>query len=327
MILLGSHALNYYISLDRKKHDWDFLMTAEQCERFKAHYKDYLVKETEYSFTFEINNEIVEVRNPQFLDESDYDIMEMTDYTDTLDTPFGLARVPSIQVIYDMKKATALCIDELKHKHDLKLIEGSDLAYALSLTDTEFYLKRLKETQTRVAKSNKVKYDFFHKYHIPEYVMHDRIHDMFAELLDLNIPTYQRITVAETDISETLFNKLTHDQKISLMVEEVLVLNMERWFIPQMVENGINHRLINHFYNNNEAMPTYLILKHVCITGLKGEAEFITNFSRNNFFEIEKKWIEAKEKIREKGGLPNWFFNELFALRAKYRNNESVGIK
>ena len=80
------------------------------------------------------------------------------------------------------------------------------------------------------------------------------------------------------------------------------------------------------FYNNNEAMPTYEILTHVCIKGLKTEKSYIIEFSRENFFEIENRWIESKEKIRKNGGFPKSFFNQIFKLRADYRKGISVVI-
>jgi hypothetical protein len=93
-----------------------------------------------------------------------------------------------------------------------------------------------------------------------------------------------------------------------------------------MVENGINYKLISLFYNNNEGLPTYQILKHCCITGLKGEAEYITSFARSNFFEIEKLWQEYKLKIKEKGGFPKSFYDKLFQLREDYKQGKKVGV-
>jgi hypothetical protein len=326
MILIGSRALNHYMDLNRPMHDWDFIMDEYELTTFDSLYKHYKVKETNYSIIYDIQGNIVEIRNPKNLDPTDKELLELNQYCGEFytETPFLCrAVVPKIQFLYDIKKSTKLCIDEPKHSHDLNLIEKH---FDIHL-ETNFFKRRLAETKERTDKSNKVKYDFFHKYHIPEYVLHDRLHDMIADLLDMNYPTYKRITVADTDISEELFNKLTHEQKISLMMEESLVLNLERWFIPQMVENGINYRLIDKFYNNNEAMPTYLILKHVCVKGLKGEADYITKFSRLHFFEIEKEWIKAKEKIKSKKGFPTWFFNELFELRKQYKQGNKVGIK
>ncbi len=318
MILIGSHALNFYIPLTRKRHDYDFMMGEDEFNLFHCGYKSYLVKETAYSNIYDIDGRIVEVRNLKTLDPTDKIIFaDCQEAAFLVATPFGPARIPRLSIIYDMKKATALCIDEPKHKFDLDLMNRCYPEF--EQTNSEFFQLRLKETQARVAKSDKIKHDFFHKYHIPEYIKHDLLHLELAELLNLNIPTYQRITTAETDISEELFNKLTHQQKISLMVEEVLVLNLERWYVPQNVENGINYKLIDKFWNNNEAMPTYLILKHVCLTGLKGETKYITDFGKANFFEIENEWIKAKEKIKSKGGFSSQFYNELFKARDKYK--------
>lgn len=320
MILIGSRALSYYVELNRKLHDWDFLMTEEEMGRFDREYSKFLVKSTPSSNVYDINGEIVEIKSPALIDETDWVLVKQQYPRSEVITPFGNAILPNIELLYLIKKSTAEVIDEPKHQHDALLIESM---YTFSI-DNWFYKRRLEETRLRQEKSQRVKYDFFHKYHIPEYVLHDRLHEIIADLLDINLPTYQRITSADVAIAQELFEKLSHDQKISLMVEECLVLNLERWFIPQMVENGINYRLIDKFYNNNEAMPTYHILKHVCITGLKGEAEYITSFARSNFFEIEQKWIEAKEKIHRKKGFPSSFFSELFQIRKRYLNGEKV---
>lgn len=319
MVLIGSQALNYYIPLNRKLHDYDFIATKKELEQWNKKYSKYLVKSTDYSYVYDIDGEIVEIRNPEFLDETDKELLDISVGFRWEYSKFGLVNIPTIQLLYDIKKSTTLCINEHKHKYDLELIEKK-----FNLTsETGFFKKRLAETQNRVSKSTKVLKDFFHKYDgIPEYVKHDRLHDLYADALGLSMPTYKRITVAETDISEDLFNKLSYDQKISLMAEESLVLALERWLIPQLIENGINYKIIDHFYNNNESMPTYLILKHCCITGLRGEAEFITKFSRENFFAIESLWCQYKSKFK----FPNWFLNEIFELRKKYRNGEKVGI-
>lgn len=315
MILIGSRALNEYVPIGRPMHDWDFFASIQELSDFNYKYGQYLVKVTEYSCLYDILGTIVEIRNPNFLDATDKELLNMPHRLIREAAAFGEVLVPSIQVLYDIKKATAAFTDELKHKHDIALMQDK---FKTLEDNTDFFTRRLADTERRYKTSTKIKYDFFHKYHIPEYIVHDRLHDMFADSMKLSLPTYKRITTADVDISEELFNKLTHEQKVSLMAEESLVLAMERWFIPQMIENGINYRLLNKFYNNNEAMPTYLILKHCCITGLKGEKEFITDFARKNFFEIEKKWLSIKQEFK----FPNWFLNELFELRDKYKKGE-----
>jgi hypothetical protein len=300
-------------------------MTEEEFETFNSKFGQYLVKTTDYSSIYDMNGVIAEVRNPKTLDPSDWILINApVNHNVRIATPFGETGVVAFSFLYDIKRSTAECIPEYKHKHDLKVMQE-----AFKFTNefnSLFYLRRLEETKTRTEKSNKAMYDFFHKYHIPEYIVHDRLHEMIADLLDISMPTYKRTIVGDVTTTPDLFAKLTHEQKVSLAVEESLVLGLERWFIPQMVENGINYKLIEHFYNNNEAMPTYKILKHVCITGLKGEADYVMESSRANFFEIEKEWIKAKEKIKAKGGFPSWFFVELFELRKRYKNKEVVAV-
>lgn len=322
MLLVGSQALQIYVRLGRVTHDWDIYMSSKEYEAFFLVHGKNIVKETKHSSIFEIDGELIEVKQESQFTESDKILFNSYTEYEAI-TPVGDAKLPSIRFIYDMKKATANHINEPKHKHDLKVIE-KDFPGIDQVTD--FYTLRDQETKERIEKEKKVKYDFFHKYHIPEYVVHDDLHLMIADLLNIKMPTYQRITVGETDIAEECFNRLDHSQKISLMVEESLVLALERWFIPQMIEKGINYRLVDMFYNNNEAMPTYQILKHCNITGLKGEAEYITNFSRANFFEIEKAWQDAKALIKCQNGFPAEFYQQLFEIRERYKNGEQVAL-
>lgn len=324
MLLIGSKALECYLNLGRVTHDWDIYMSEQEYTEFYTKYSKNLVKETKHSSIFEIDRELFEIKRESQFTETDK-LLYYTDYAYAKTSILGILRVPTVLDLYHIKRATANHIQEPKHKYDIELMEREFPHFKMYNSNSYLYTKRDLETKTRIENEKKVKYDFFHKYHIPEYIVHDKLHDMIASLLDIKMPTYQRITVAETDIAEECFNRLTHEQKISLMVEESLVLNLERWFIPRMVEDGINYKLVEMFYNNNEAMPTYLILKHCCITGLKGEAEYITNFSRKYFFEIEKAWQEAKYKIRCKNGFTKEFYNELFELRKKYKAGEKVG--
>lgn len=324
MLLVGSRALAHYLDVGRTFHDWDVWMTEVEYAAFVLTNKTWThIKSTPYSHLYEKRGHLLEIKSEAQFEPTDKIIFNKTDHIKG-SSIIGECFVPSIQTIWEMKKATATYIDEPKHKHDLNLIESK---YPEVLKSDDMLVSyRMNETRIRVEKSKQVKFDFFHKYHIPEYIYHDNLHVIIGDLMELNLSTYLRITSADTDIAEDLFNKLTHDQKVSLMVEESLVLALERWFIPQMVENGINHHLVDIFYNNNEGLPTYKILKHCCITGLKGEAEYITGFARANFFEIEKRWIEVKQQIKDKNGFPPSFYNQLFDLRKRYKAGEKVGL-
>jgi hypothetical protein len=323
MILIGSKALEFYIpDLGRVTHDWDILCSDEEFDQFERAFAGAVVKTTDYSRLFEISGEVYELKNTSRYDPSDFALLAYQTNNER-STPFGKVRIPEFRALHAIKKATAEVLNEPNHKYDLELMEKSHL---IEFPCEPLYKQRLKETQERVEKSRAVKKDFFHEYHIPEYIYHDELHEMIADLLDIKLATYVRTIDADVHRSEGLFDLLTHAQKISLMVEETLVLNLERWFIPQMVENGINYRLIEMFYNNNEGLPTYKILKHCNLTGLKGEAKWVTDFSKANFFEIEKEWQLAKKKIKDKGGFPSHFFERLFKLREEYKQGKQVDL-
>lgn len=335
MLLVGSKALLAYMPVNRIIHDWDIWMTMEEFNQFLVNNTQFLVKETSHSFVFDIHDEIVEIKTEKQFTPNDKKIWELTlfdPYHNSIETPWGKCRVPSIDIIYDMKCATALCIDEWKHHFDKAAIERG---YPCCIQEnSELFKERLVETQIRVKESKKNLHGFFHKNAhketkiatIPEYIVHDRLHELISDLTTGTVPTYTRIVTGDYKPSKELFDKLTFMQKVDLMVEESIVLALERWFIPQMVENGINHKLVDRFYSNNEASPTYMLLKHVNIKGLIGEEPYITQFGRDNFAVIEKRWVKMKNDIYGNGGFPRWFFDEIFVLRDKYRNGEKVGI-
>lgn len=335
MLLVGSKALQAYMPVDRIIHDWDIWMSRTEFNQFLVKNTQFLVKETASSFVFDIHGEIVEIKTEQQFTPNDRKIWELTMFDphhNKIETPWGTCRVPSIDIIYDMKCATAACIDEWKHHYDKKKIEEG---YPCSIQqNSELFQERLVETKTRVEKSKKNLHGFFHKNShnetkiatIPEYIAHDRLHELISDLTTGSVPTYTRIVTGDYKPDIELFRKLTFMQKVDLMVEESLVLALERWFIPQMVERGINHKLIDRFFSNNEASPTYMLLKHVNIKGLIGEEPEITEFGRSHFNVIEKRWVVYKQKILSAGGFPKWFFDELFVLREKYNKGEKVGL-
>lgn len=322
MVLIGSRALQHYIpNIGRVVHDWDFMVSKKELEKFHSTYSQHLIKTVNGVTLYEIPSiGVVELSCVEGWMPSDFLMYEAC--LELTETFFGKALVPPLNMLYEMKLATAEFIKEPKHEHDVELMEVECVKFGEKYS--EFYHMRRAEIKARLEKETKVKYDFFHKYHIPEYIKHDYLHEVIVDLIGQALPTYIKITTAETDIGEELFNRLTHQEKVSLMAEESLVLALERWFVPQMVENGINFKLLEVFDNNNEGLPTYKILKHCCITGLKGEAEYITNFSRANFFEIEKLWIDYKQKIKEKGGFSSDFYCIIFKLREDYKKGINV---
>jgi len=329
MLVVGSKALEYYIKPDRIIHDLDLWMSDSEFNTFNDKYKEYMVKATPSAILFDIKGSVVEVKPKSKFAPTDRKIWDRS-YQESIFTPYGIVFVPDIQTIYDMKAATAQCIHEWKHTYDLALIEKNFIIQR----DTALYTERLYETRTRIELSKKNKYKFFHKNQyeeqkiamIPEYIIHDNIHYMIADLIDQNIPTYEKTINGDTETDLEMFKALPYELKVSLMAEESLVLALERWFIPQMVENGISYKLIPRFYSNNEASPTYSLLKHVNIKGLIGEEPEIVQFGRDNFAEIEKAWVAMKAKILKRGGFPQWFYDEIVEARNKYVKGEKIGL-
>jgi hypothetical protein len=80
---------------------------------------------------------------------------------------------------------------------------------------------------------------FFGGYGKQRYVNHDRIHEWVSRGLNLSYPTFQLIVVNYTEVDEEKFYALPYRQKVSCLVEEALVLGIERWFIPSVAASTV----------------------------------------------------------------------------------------
>lgn len=297
MVLVGSHALSKYVNLDRKLNDWDFWVTS--WEELPTYFKQNKpVKDSENSKVYLTEHGIVDI--VKIKDETDKEIYKRSFHN--VETPFGEFHYPGIADLSVIAEVSAECYDRVKYKSDLlKLKSVHNFNYSI----LSLYTRRLEETRNRINSSNKAKYEFFHKYELPEHIEHDLLHVFAAEHMNLPKPTYELFIDGETTPSEQFFNNLPHELKISRFIEESMVLSWERWLVPNMFKSGVFNKKIfaTYFQLDNVNSPARRLLNHVCLKGLRDEPRFMCNFGTQNFPEIENKYLTTIESLKDSEAL------------------------
>lgn len=207
LILIGSQALKEYGRLqNREPADYDFISSEPRERELKnGIYADFShsSKSDEMLLTL--------CRN-----------MQASDYSLTVNTPFGKAMLAPLKVLKLLKLSCVNHLDKAKHTWDLNYLHN------VSIQGLEDILKiREQEVIDRVAKQ---KQNFFQKYKgVVHYVDHDWMH----QLINPN-PIYLKTLVDAVEASEEKFLRLSEEEKRMLVREECLVLSLERDLIPRI---------------------------------------------------------------------------------------------
>lgn len=206
LVLIGSHALKHYGRLvGREPADYDFLYLGE--------------------------NKIVTINNTLFeyhgVPEDEISGCELYNYSmmvgkDTVDTPVGKVVVAPLEVLKLLKLSCKDYLQKAKHEWDLKNLE--DISIPENLRGV--LVTRKTETKERVERQ---KDKFFNKYQINRYFEHDDLH-----LLINPEPTYLKVLVDAVTPSEVKFQRLSLEDKVSIIREEAFVFVLERDLIPKM---------------------------------------------------------------------------------------------
>ena len=224
-----------------------------------------------------------------------------------------------IEVLYSLKKAHIhFPIKFKKHIQDLmymryKLREklgitmDQDLAAESDLLDhfpalTEMHFRETEKRRGKLKtpKMAESKAQFFgkSKNYVKSYYEHDNMHLAMAHDQD---PIYLKILKegAEVETDHELWKKLTIQQKIWCVLEEVYVIALERKILPQMFEQQVDK-----YYTPIEAFDWALM--RVCTTLCDG---FFRNFAVRAYDEIWKQYNPNYVKT---------FFNNIY----KYEPNK-----
>ena len=150
------------------------------------------------------------------------------------------------------------------------------------------YSKELNDINKTHQMSLNVTKDEFFDDGVKKYIDHDLLHEMFAHEDE---PIYKKTQSDQAEVfcSESLWNQLTYEQQINMVLEETYVIAAERFIIPKMVFQRQQLELLHDrdaFDGDpgNLHMQTILnSLKKVCTSLSSG---WFREFSINNYFEI-----------------------------------------
>src|SRR3990167_2109220 len=113
---------------------------------------------------------------------------------------------------------------------------------------------------------------FFKGYKKTRYVAHDRIHHWVSRGLNLPFPTVDAVLSEYTQVYPKDFHQLQSHQKCSILVEEALVLGMERFLIKQIAESTHTINTVwEHYFNGKQDNPSVLKLEELCTPGEIGD--------------------------------------------------------
>lgn len=224
-----------------------------------------------------------------------------------------------IEVLYSLKKAHIhFPIKFRKHIMDLMYMryklreklgitldqdlnaESDLLDHFPALTEMHFRETEKRRGKLKTPKMAESKAQFFgkSKNYVKSYYVHDNMHLAMAHDQD---PIYLRILKeeAEVETDHELWKKLTIQQRIWCVLEEVYVIALERKILPQMFEEQVDK-----YYTPEEAFDWALM--RVCTTLCDG---FFRDFAVRAFDEINKQYNPDYVKT---------FFNNIY----KYEPNQ-----
>ena len=139
----------------------------------------------------------------------------------------GIA-LPNVLYTLKLSHAVGWDINWEKHVYDIQFLKSKDCKIIWSL----FYdlYNYWQETHKNKRSNLQMSADEFFDNAVTYPVKHDDLHKILNP-----VPTYTKILVGEVEVSEKLFNCLTHQDKCNLVIEEVMVMALERY-------NNLNYK-------------------------------------------------------------------------------------
>lgn len=249
-VIIGSQAIaHHYPDFPRTPHDTDIVVDRETYQSAISNRDDIeFLKENENGWS-----SIVKFRGSGYIE---YFIADGVESLETLlmnsMTSWGGYAPP--EILYSLKKAHIhYPIKFHKHIHDFmflrdKLLEQNGIPLELYLNSHVDYLdevpefthihrkcteQRLGKVKTPKMKESKEQFFGKSKKYVQSYFVHDDMHKAIA-LMHEGDPVYEKILAegAEVETDPVLWSKLTLQQKIWCVLEEVYVIALERKVLP-----------------------------------------------------------------------------------------------
>jgi hypothetical protein len=279
MIIIGSRALNTYIPLSRvtEKTDYDVIMSAEEfrvwSKMFRSRIQTLLPRSPKkFKASMQGNGHTV-YYEIEIAEEGDSNQFLLDNHIDTINQYSRLQGffgedllVPRLPYLYLTKKSHLIYpVHFEKNIEDYHLIKNSQTMKAFKVDEIsqEYYDLRRQEAVQRYGqktpKLNVTTEDFFSsKLNVPNYFVHDNIHEMVAHF-DKPIFTMMQKDSSKAWCERDLFDKLSREYQVKCVMEEAYTIALERYIIPQVD---------NDFIDPHEAYKR--AVKRICTTLTSG---------------------------------------------------------
>lgn len=241
----------------------------------------------DYDFIYDKPIENAEVLD--FNEKTNYDLYNYCQNQNypIIDTPFGKALVPSLDVLKAIKIGS-LPINKNKHEFDLIQLETIKINEFLE----QIVKQRTIETINRIKKQK-----FFKNANFKRIIDHDIIHSYIS----VN-PMYKRILKNDSQYlgDKKLFNNLSFEDKSLLLFEEILVFGIERDLLPKISNcPSLIIDLVNNFKKTEKSSDPclYWFFKFSQNNGIKGTPIWQSQWVRDNqsilIENLKKYWIKS----------------------------------
>ena len=259
-LLVGSRAIQYYINLQRPLKDWDIWMDSSV-----AHNQI-------------IQGELVDYHQ---ITPLEYPLIESLDLTNlpTIDTPVGPALVTPLWFNFLLKASHYSINKKAKHLQDYHLLNQLHIVKPKEFD--KLLLQRFQDTQSRQS--------LFFDESVPRVLPHDWIHLQVTMALGYELPAFISL-VNNDDYSapESEFIQLNHELKRRCVLEEAIVLGLERWLIYNVSSRpGSVIQRWEIFCGTHSPAIEWLERLGASVR-VKQNPEYITKFIQNNYQELIK---------------------------------------
>lgn len=269
MKLTGSKALEYYCDKVYNGSDYDIIASESELNQIGLSFcgEDFL----------HIANGKVEFLNADALNNNQL-MPKSSNYNFVID-------INGHMITCDVASLSELYIQKRSHMHrphkfcrnifmlqDIKNLNG----HQLDARENEILKARIKLTKDKYGDKhpslNKTNEKFFDDY-VEKFYVHDDIHCVVAYYDE---PIYERLKIDDSlaKCEKSLWDNLSHDDKIKCVREEGYVIALERFIIPKLIKNEFHITPKNAFGK---------ALEKICTTLTSG---WFRDFAIDNFFTI-----------------------------------------
>ena len=213
MLLVGSRALPNNTLL-RKLNDYDIW-------QFGSESKTEILK---------INGKTIELKTVPRGKGTTSEILELAETSDWPETSVEhlKVKIAPVWLCALLKLSHIDYVFKSKHKDDLSVFSNRKVTIPKEYVD--LLSRRIQETEARV------KSESFFDDNVTRIIDHDKIHTYVADSLRKGKVLYKDALLDETTISHEKFKNLSYITQLNILVDEAIVLGIEREIIPRIMK-------------------------------------------------------------------------------------------